>query len=49
MSMGIRIIWDPELPKTPEGYYQLQAGIDYAIRALEKPSDHCPIWVDLAI
>ena len=25
------------------------AGIDYAIRALEKPSDHCPIWVDLDI
>jgi exodeoxyribonuclease-3 len=25
------------------------AGIDYAIRALERPSDHCPIWVDLAV
>jgi len=23
-------------------------GIDYALRALEKPSDHCPIWVELA-
>jgi isocitrate lyase len=30
-SMGIRIIWDCELPKTPEGYYQIQGGIDYAI------------------
>jgi isocitrate lyase len=30
-SMGIRIIWDCEHPKTPEGYYQLRAGIDYAI------------------
>ena len=30
-SMGIQIIWDPELPKTPEGYYQIQGGIDYAI------------------
>src|SRR6516225_6362692 len=29
--MGIRIVWDCELPKTPEGFYQLQAGIDYAI------------------
>lgn len=23
------------------------AGIDYDIRAMEKPSDHCPAWVDL--
>lgn len=23
------------------------AGIDYEIRALERPSDHCPVWVDL--
>jgi isocitrate lyase len=30
-SMGIRIIWDCERPKTPEGYYQLKSGIDYAI------------------
>jgi exodeoxyribonuclease-3 len=22
--------------------------IDYAVRGLEKPSDHCPVWVDLA-
>src|SRR5208282_2880246 len=30
-SMGIDIIWDCELPKTAEGYYQIQGGIDYAI------------------
>ena len=24
-------------------------GIDYDARALEKPSDHCPVWVDLDI
>jgi isocitrate lyase len=30
-SMGIRVTWDPELPKTPEGLYQVQGGIDYAI------------------
>ena len=23
------------------------AGISYGIRAMEKPSDHCPIWIDL--
>jgi len=30
-SMGIQVIWDCELPKTPEGFYQIQSGIDYAI------------------
>ena len=30
-SMGVRVIWDCELPKTPEGFYHVQAGIDYAI------------------
>ena len=23
----------------------IDAGIDYEIRAMERPSDHCPIWV----
>ncbi len=30
-SLDIRATWDPELPKTPDGYYQVQGGIDYAI------------------
>lgn len=30
-ELGISIIWDCELPKTPEGYYQIRGGIDYAI------------------
>jgi isocitrate lyase len=30
-SMGIDITWDPELSKTPEGYYQVEGGIEYAI------------------
>jgi isocitrate lyase len=30
-SVGIQAIWDCELPKTPEGFYQVQSGIDYAI------------------
>ncbi|MGO9270570.1 MAG: isocitrate lyase ICL2 [Terriglobia bacterium] len=30
-SMGVEVVWDCELPKTPEGFYQLQSGIDYAI------------------
>jgi isocitrate lyase len=30
-SMGINIIWDCEISKTPEGYYQVQGGLEYAI------------------
>ncbi len=30
-SLGINIIWDCELAKTTEGYYQIEGGIDYAI------------------
>lgn len=26
-----------------------EAGIDYDIRAMEKPSDHCPVWVNLSL
>jgi exodeoxyribonuclease-3 len=25
------------------------SGIDYEVRAMEKPSDHCPIWSDMAV
>jgi exodeoxyribonuclease-3 len=25
----------------------VDAGIDYDIRAMEKPSDHCPVWLEL--
>ncbi len=30
-SMGIQFIWDCERPRSPEGYYQVQGGIEYAI------------------
>ena len=30
-AMGIDISWDCEVSKTPEGYYQVQGGIEYAI------------------
>ncbi len=30
-SLGIDIEWDPQLARTPDGYYQVQGGIDYAI------------------
>ncbi len=30
-ALGIDIIWDGELAKTPEGYHQIQGGIPYAV------------------
>jgi len=24
----------------------IEAGIDYDIRGMDKPSDHCPIWAE---
>jgi isocitrate lyase len=30
-SLGVNVIWDCELPKTPEGYYQIRGGIPFAI------------------
>src|SRR6266545_6393494 len=30
-SIGINVTWDCEHAKTPDGYYQVRAGIDYAI------------------
>ena len=25
----------------------VKTGIDYIARAMEKPSDHCPIWLEI--
>jgi isocitrate lyase len=30
-ELGFNIMWDCEIARTPEGYYQIQGGIDYAI------------------
>ncbi len=30
-SMGVNVIWDCELTRTPEGYYPIKGGIEYAI------------------
>jgi isocitrate lyase len=31
LSLGLDVAWDPEPAATPEGYYQVQGGIPYAI------------------
>ena len=30
-ELGLQVTWDPEQARTPEGYYQVQGGIGYAI------------------
>lgn len=46
-SMGINIIWDCELSRTPEGYYQIQGGIPYATaRSLAVASYADILWME---
>ncbi len=46
-SMGIKITWDCELTKTPEGYYQVEKGIDYAIaKSLASASFADLLWME---
>jgi len=46
-SMGVEVVWDCELPKTPEGFYQLQSGIDYAIaKSLAAASFADMLWME---
>jgi exodeoxyribonuclease-3 len=40
---GLRI--DLILVTAPLASRLVDAGIDYGIRAMDKPSDHCPVWV----
>ncbi len=42
---GLRI--DLILVTRPLAERLLDAGVDYEIRAMEKPSDHCPVWATL--
>ena len=42
---GLRI--DHLLVSTPLVNRVVDAGVDYAIRGMEKPSDHAPAWIEL--
>ncbi len=44
---GLRI--DLELASRPLNERVRDAGISYEIRAMPKPSDHAPVWVDIAL
>jgi isocitrate lyase len=48
-SLGARVEWDCELAKTPEGYYQVRGGIDYAIaKSLAAAPFADLIWMETA-
>jgi isocitrate lyase len=46
-SMGVNVIWDHELSRTPEGYYPIEGGIEYAIsRSLSVAPFADIIWME---
>ena len=46
-SLGINIIWDCGHAKTPEGYYQIQGGIKYAIARSLAVAPFCDLlWME---
>lgn len=44
---GLRI--DLILASQPLSKHLKDAGIDYDIREMERPSDHCPVWAEFEI
>jgi isocitrate lyase len=46
-AMGITVIWDGEHAKTPDGYYQIRGGIDYAVaKALAAAPFADVLWME---
>jgi isocitrate lyase len=46
-SMGVNVIWDCELSRTPEGYYPIEGGIEYAIsRSLNVAPFADIVWME---
>ena len=45
VTFGISIDW----LLTGEGTLTGGSGIDLAVRAMERPSDHCPVWAEFAL
>ena len=49
LSMEIDVTWDCELAKTPEGYYQVQGGLEYAIaKSLAAAPFADIVWMETA-
>ncbi|MFN8489246.1 MAG: isocitrate lyase family protein [Caldilineaceae bacterium] len=48
-AMGIDVSWDPEKPRTPEGYYQIRGGVPYAIAKSLAVAPYADIiWMETA-
>ena len=46
-AMGVNIIWDPELSRTPEGFYPIRGGMEYAIaRSLSVAPFADVLWME---
>jgi isocitrate lyase len=46
-ELGIHVDWDPELARTPEGYYPVQGGIPYAVAKSLAVAPFCDIiWME---
>ena len=48
-ELGIDFFWDAELARTPEGYYQVRGGLEYAIRKSLSVAPYADlIWMETA-
>ena len=46
-DIGVDVIWDSELARTPEGFYQVRGGIDYAVAKSLAVAPFCDIiWME---
>lgn len=46
-EMGVSVVWDPEQARTPEGFYPIRGGIDYAIAKSLAVAPFCDIiWME---
>jgi len=46
-AMGVDVAWNPEQSRTPEGYYPVQGGINYAIAKSLAVAPYCDIiWME---
>ena len=46
-ALGVDVTWDAELAQTPEGYYQIQGGIPYAVAKSLAAAPFCDLlWME---